>query len=97
MEGGGALVLATCAVFGLQVADALLVARWLEPASVPVGPAVSLAALFLGTSLYGIGGERWRSRLAVLAVAVAAEHLPAVAETAGVAEDVEAVPARPIP
>ena len=78
VEGGGTLVLATGAVVALQVADALLVARWLEPSSVPVGPAVSLAAVFLGTSLYGIGGGAVALTLAVFAVAVAAEHLPAV-------------------
>jgi len=97
VEGGGTLILAGCAVIALQVADALLVARWLEPASVPVGPAVSLAAVLLGTSLYGIGGGAVALTLAVFAVAVAAEHLPAVSESGGVADGADLAPAPRLP
>jgi predicted PurR-regulated permease PerM len=102
IHGGGTLLVAAGAVFGLQVADALVVARWLEPASVPVGPAISLAALLLGTSLYGVGGGAIAIVLAVFAVAVAAEHLPAVAEAATAAPPGDGAagagaPPRPVP
>jgi predicted PurR-regulated permease PerM len=97
IHGGGALVMAAVAAVGLQVLDALVVARWLEPSSVPVGPAISLAAVLLGTSLYGIGGGAIALVLAVFAVAVAAEHLPAVAEAATADGPVETAPAHPIP
>jgi predicted PurR-regulated permease PerM len=97
IHGGGALVLAAVAVVGLQVLDALVVARWLEPSSVAVGPAISLAAVLLGTSLYGIGGGAIALVLAVFAVAVAAEHLPAVAEAATADGTAESAPAHPIP
>jgi predicted PurR-regulated permease PerM len=97
VHGGGTLLVAVVAVVALQVADAWLVARWLEPASVPVGPAISLAALLLGTSLYGIGGGAIALVLAVFAVAVAAEHLPAVADAATDGAPAESAPAHPIP
>jgi predicted PurR-regulated permease PerM len=101
LHGGGSLLLAVAAVLALQVADALVVVRWLEPASVPVGPAVSLAALLLGTSLYGTGGGAVALALAVFGVAVAAEHLPAVTDamppTGPGAEAPEGTPARPMP
>jgi predicted PurR-regulated permease PerM len=97
IHGGGTLLLAGLAMVALQVADALLVARWLEPASVAVGPAISLAAVLLGTNLYGIGGGATALVLAVFGVAVAAEHLPAVAEAATAEGAVENAPAQPIP
>jgi predicted PurR-regulated permease PerM len=97
VEGGGTLLLATGGVVALQVADALFVVRWLEPASVPVGPAISLAALLLGTNLYGIGGGAVALVLAVFAVAVAAEHLPAVTEATTDGAAAESAPAHTIP
>jgi predicted PurR-regulated permease PerM len=97
VEGGGTLLLATGGVVALQVADALFVARWLEPASVPVGPAISLAAVLLGTNLYGVGGGAVALVLSVFAVAVAAEHLPAVPEAATDGAPAESAPVHPIP
>jgi predicted PurR-regulated permease PerM len=99
IHGGGTLLVAAAAVIGLQVLDALLVARWLEPTSVFVGPAISLAMVLLGTNLYGVGGGAIALVLAIFAVAVAAENLPALAEdaTASAGADTTGSPAHPIP
>ena len=92
VQGGGAVALAASTVVLLQVADGFAMARWIEPSSVQVGPAVSLAVLLLATSLYGLGGGAVGLVLAVFAVALAAEHVPPPEAASG-----GPGPARPLP
>jgi predicted PurR-regulated permease PerM len=69
---------AIAAVLALQVADAVVTAHVIEPRTVRVGPAISLAVLLLATNLYGVGGAVVGLVLAVVAVALLSELVPEV-------------------
>ena len=78
VHGGGTAILAAVGVLALQAMDAVATALVIQPRTLRVGPAISLAVLLLGTSLYGIGGGAVALPIAVLAVAFAQEGLPAL-------------------
>lgn len=58
---------------GYQVAEGLLIQRWVEARSVRVGPFVTVAAGFTGLELYGAGGALMALLAATLLVALASE------------------------
>ena len=76
VHGGGTAMLALLAVFGLQALDGIVTARVIQPRTMRVGPAISLAVVLVSTSLYGVGGAAVGLAFAVLAVAIASEGLP---------------------
>ena len=76
MGGAPRVVSAVLAVVALQVADALVTARLIEPRTVRVGPAVSLGVLLLATNLYGVGGAVVGLVLATVVVALLEQLLP---------------------
>jgi predicted PurR-regulated permease PerM len=83
LHGPVRVVWAIAAVFALQVADAVVTARVVEPRTVRVGPAISLAVVLLATNLYGVGGAAVGLVLAVAAVALLGELLPEPSEVPG--------------
>ena len=74
--GAGRALWAIVAVVALQVADALVTARLIEPRTVRVGPAVSLGVVLLATNLYGIGGAAVALAVVTVAMAVLEQLLP---------------------
>lgn len=70
----------------LQLVEALVVRRRVDPASLYVGPALPLIVVLIGWSLYGLGGAMYGVVLLVLIMALAdaaADH-PAPAAGAGI-------------
>jgi len=76
--GAGRALWAIVAVLALQVADAFVTARLIEPRTVRVGPAVSLGVVLLATNLYGVGGAVVALVVATVALAVLERLLPAL-------------------
>ena len=74
--GAGRALWAIVAVVVLQVADALVTARLIEPRTVRVGPAVSLGVVLLATNLYGIGGAAVALAVVTVAMAVLEQLVP---------------------
>jgi predicted PurR-regulated permease PerM len=74
--GAGRALWAIVAVVALQVADAFVTARLIEPRTVRVGPAVSLGVVLLATNLYGVGGAIVALAVAIVAMAVLERLLP---------------------
>ena len=74
--GAGRALWAIVAVVALQVADAFVTARLIEPRTVRVGPAVSLGVVLLATNLYGIGGAAVALVVVAVAMAVLEQLLP---------------------
>lgn len=74
--GAGRALWAIVAVVVLQVADAFVTARLIEPRTVRVGPAVSLGVVLLATNLYGIGGAAVALAVVTVAMAVLEQLLP---------------------
>ncbi len=77
-------------VLAVQLLEAFVVRRRVDPPTVYVGPAVPLIVGLLGWELYGLGGMLYSVLLAILGLAVldAARRLPAVEPT--VADDATA-------
>lgn len=70
----------------VQLVEALVVRRRVDPASLYVGPALPLIVVLIGWSLYGLGGAVYGVALLVLVMALAdaaADHPPGVPDPAG--------------
>ena len=77
VHGGGTAILAAVGVLALQGAGrAVATALVIQPRTLRVGPAISLAVLLLGTSLYGIGGGAVALAVVTVAMAVLEQLLP---------------------
>jgi predicted PurR-regulated permease PerM len=91
VHDGWAAALAALGVITLQVLDGWVTAKVVEPRSLRVGPAVSLATVLLGTTLYGVGGAAVALPVAAFVVAIAYEGLPD-ARDVGAAEPERVLP-----
>jgi predicted PurR-regulated permease PerM len=80
LGGAGRAFWAILAVLALQVADAWVTARLIEPRTVRVGPAVSLAVVLLATNLYGVGGAIVALAVVTVAMAVLEQLVPELPE-----------------
>jgi predicted PurR-regulated permease PerM len=86
LHGGWEALIAVVAIIGLQAADAAVTAYVIQQRTLRVGPAISLAVVLIGTSVYGLGGAAVALCVTVFAVAVAQEGLPDVETRAAAPE-----------
>jgi predicted PurR-regulated permease PerM len=57
-------------IIGLQLVETLGIRRWVDPATVRVGPAAMLTVAIIGFQLYGFGGAAYAGAALVLVLAV---------------------------